>query len=94
LRRSACTCFVENPSACSHLNDRKAPGLFSCFWFFLPNLQIRAFDRRGAMRTSRCANITTSISLYFPSTLEASAPVHLKAAGIEFIDENGGGPGV
>jgi hypothetical protein len=27
------------------LKDRKVPGLFSCFWFFLPNLQIRTFDQ-------------------------------------------------
>ena len=51
-------------------------------------------DTRGAMRTSACADITASIFLYFPSTLEAARPGTFEPAGIEFIDENGGGPGV
>ena len=76
---------------------------------------LQSVGRRATTSRRQLANLRIWISLYFPSTLEATDPAEFaqqihatsrsamslavlrcacELAGVEFIDENGGGPGV
>jgi hypothetical protein len=64
-------------------------------------LLVHIGDKRGAMRTSACADIYDFdfplFSLYFRGSKSAQLCARRRAfelAGIEFIDDNGGGPSV